>query len=80
MTHYTAENIRDILNREGNRSGFAFDKFGPYFANDERLKAMKNKFALMMENDAERQVKRIPERTKKSINRWFSFLAERYGI
>lgn len=80
MTHYTAGNIRDILNREGNRSGFAFDKFGPYFANAERLKAMKNKFALMMENDAERQVKRIPERTKKSINRWFSFLAERYGI
>lgn len=80
MTHYTAENIRDILNREGNRSGFAFDNFGPYFANAERLKAMKNKFALMMENDAERQVKRIPERTKKSINRWFSFLAERYGI
>ncbi|EAW6334757.1 hypothetical protein FGE58_24785 [Salmonella enterica] len=80
MTHYTAANIRDILNREGNRSGFAFDKFGPYFANDERLKAMKNKFALMLENDAERQVKRIPERTKESINRWFSFLAERYGI
>ncbi|EDR9398640.1 hypothetical protein CC662_24105 [Salmonella enterica subsp. enterica] len=80
MTHYTAANIQDILNREGNRSGFAFDKFGPYFANAERLKAMKNKFALMMENDAERQVKRIPERTKKSINRWFSFLAERYGI
>ncbi|ECF2145112.1 hypothetical protein ACOIPX_005653 [Salmonella enterica] len=80
MTHYTAANIKDILNREGNRSGFAFDKFGPYFANAERLKSMKNKFALMMENDAERQVKRIPERTKKSINRWFSFLAERYGI
>ncbi|ECI8027191.1 hypothetical protein E2G82_23905 [Salmonella enterica subsp. enterica serovar Ramatgan] len=80
MTHYTAENIRDILNREGNRSGFAFDKFGSYFANAERLKAMKNKFALIMENDAERQVKRIPERTKKSINNWFSLLAERYGI
>ncbi|AXC73041.1 hypothetical protein DOE59_16605 [Salmonella enterica subsp. diarizonae serovar 48:i:z] len=80
MTHYTAANIQDILNREGNRSGFAFDALGPYFVNDERLKAMKNKFSLMLENDAERQVKRIPERTKKSINRWFSFLAERYGI
>ncbi|ECI5661798.1 hypothetical protein [Salmonella enterica] len=80
MTHYTATNIKDILNRAGDRSGFAFDKFGPYFVNDERLKAMKNKFAQMLENDAERQVKRIPERTKKSINRWFSFLAERYGI
>lgn len=80
MTHYTAANIQDILNREGNRSGFAFDKFGPYFANAGRIKAMKNKFALMLENDAERQVKRIPERTQKSINRWFSFLAERYGI
>ncbi|EAT1856567.1 hypothetical protein PRB20_000097 [Salmonella enterica] len=80
MTQYTAANIKDILNREGNRSGFAFDALGPYFVNDERLKAMKNKFSLMLENDAERQVKHIPERTKKSINRWFSFLAERYGI
>lgn len=80
MTNYTAANIKDILNREGNRSGFAFDKFGPYFVNAERLKAMKNKFALMLENDAERQVKRITERTQKSINDWFSFLAERYEI
>lgn len=41
---------------------------------------MKNEFAQMLENDADRQVKRIAERTKKSINDWFSFLAERYGI
>lgn len=80
MTHYTAANIKDILNREGNRSGFAFDNFGPYFVNAERLKAMKNKFSLMLENDADRQVKRIANRTQKSINNWFSFLAERYGI
>ncbi|ENG1126328.1 hypothetical protein ABS555_002603 [Salmonella enterica subsp. enterica serovar Newport] len=80
MNHYSTANIKDILNRAGDRSSFAFDKFAPYFANAERLKAMKNKFAQMLENDAERQVKRIPERTKKSINRWFSFLAERYGI
>ncbi|EAS0547143.1 hypothetical protein EX404_20390 [Salmonella enterica] len=80
MTNYTVANIKDILNRAGDRSSFAFDNFAPYFANAERLKAMKNKFAQMLEDDAERQVKRIPERTKKSINRWFSFLAERYGI
>lgn len=80
MTNYTAKEIKDILDSAGDRSGFAFDKFGPYFVNAERLKAMKNKFALMLENDAERQVKLIAERTKKSINDWFSFLAERYGI
>lgn len=80
MTHYTAANIKDILNRAGDRSGFAFDKFGPYFVNAERLKAMKNKFAQMLEYDADRQVKRIANRTQKSINNWFSFLAERYGI
>lgn len=80
MTHYTAASIKDILNRAGDRSGFAFDKFGLYFANAERLKAMKNKFAQMLECDADRQIKRIANRTKKSINDWFSFLAERYGI
>ncbi|EQA4953206.1 hypothetical protein [Salmonella enterica] len=80
MTNYTAKEIKGILNRAGDRSSFAFDKFGPYFANAERLKAMKNKFALMLENDADRQVKLIAERTKKSINDWFSFLAERYEI
>ncbi|EAR6586704.1 hypothetical protein EW272_26265 [Salmonella enterica] len=80
MAKYTAKDIKGILNRAGDRSSFAFDKFGPYFANAERLKAMKNKFALMLENDADRQVKLIAERTKKSINDWFSFLAERYGI
>ncbi|EBJ4581175.1 hypothetical protein LB105_003978 [Salmonella enterica] len=80
MTNYTAKEIKDILDSAGDRSGFAFDKFGPYFVNAERLKAMKNKFSLMLENDAERQVKRITKRTKKSINDWFSFLAERYEI
>lgn len=80
MAKYTAKEIKDILNRAGDRSRFAFDKFGPYFVNAERLKAMKNKFSLMLENDAERQVKRITKRTKKSINDWFSFLAERYEI
>ncbi|EAA3225347.1 hypothetical protein BZT13_22830 [Salmonella enterica subsp. enterica] len=80
MAKYTAKDIKGILNRAGDRSSFAFDKFGPYFANAERLKAMKNKFARMLERDADSQVKRIAERTKKSINDWFSFLAERYGI
>ncbi|EOV0253940.1 hypothetical protein ACOIWS_005733 [Salmonella enterica] len=80
MTKYTAKEIKDILNRAGDSSSFAFDKFGPYFANAERLKAMKNKFAQMLECDADRQVKRIAERTQESINDWFSFLTERYGI
>ncbi|EHG4045854.1 hypothetical protein OD507_004584 [Salmonella enterica] len=80
MAKYTAKEIKGILNSAGDRSSFAFDKFGPYFANAERLKAMKNKFAQMLECDADRQVKRIAERTQKSINDWFSFLAERYGI
>lgn len=80
MTNYTAKEIKDILDSAGDCSGFAFDKFGPHFANAERLKAMKNKFALMLENDAERQVKRITERTQKSVESWFSSLAEIYEI
>ncbi|ECC3884314.1 hypothetical protein CSN29_26515 [Salmonella enterica subsp. diarizonae] len=80
MTNYTAKEIKDILDSAGDRSGFAFDKFGPYFFNAERLKAMKNKFSLMLENDAERQVKRITERTQKSVESWFSSLAEIYEI
>ncbi|WP_025902231.1 hypothetical protein [Tatumella sp. UCD-D_suzukii] len=75
-TAITASQIKDILNRAGDRSGFAFDKSGPYFANAERLEAMKSKFSSMVEQYAER----IPERSKKSIHNWFFFLAERYGI
>lgn len=80
MAKYTAKEIKDILNRAGDSSRFAFDKFGPYFANAERLKAMKNKFAQMLERDADRQVKRIAEHTQKSVESWFSSLAEIYGI
>lgn len=72
----TASQIKDILNRAGDRSGFAFDKFGPYFANAERLEAMKEKFSSLVEQNADR----IPERSKKAIYGWFSFLADRYGI
>lgn len=80
MAKYTAKEIKDILNRAGDSSSFAFDKFGPYFANAERLKAMKNKFAQMLERDADRQVKHIAEHTQKSVESWFSSLAEIYGI
>ncbi|EEQ2490347.1 hypothetical protein GSG79_004269 [Escherichia coli] len=75
-TAITAAQIKDILNRAGDRSGFAFDKFGPYFANVERLKAMKAKFSDLVEMNAAR----IPERTRTAINNWFAFLADRYGI
>lgn len=80
MTNYTAKEIKDILDSAGDRSGFAFDKFGPHFANAERLKAMRNKFAQMLEYDTDRQVKRIAEHTQKSVKSWFSSLVEIYGI
>lgn len=80
MAMYTAAQIKDALNKSGDCSGFAFDKFGPYFANSERLKSMKNAFKTMLDNDAVRDKKRITDRSKKSINEWFSFLANRYGI
>lgn len=75
-TAITAAQIKDILNRAGDRSGFAFDKFGPYFANAERLNAMKAKFSDLVEMNAAR----IPERTRKAIGNWFAYLADRYGI
>lgn len=74
----TAADIKTILNKAGDRSGFAFDKFGPYFANAERLKAMKGKFDELL--SVERNAARITERTRKAIADWFVFLADRYGI
>lgn len=80
MTTYTAAQVKTILNKAGDRSGYAFDAFGPYFVNDGRLKAMKAKFAEMVELDAERDVARITPRTRKAIADWFGFLADRYDI
>lgn len=76
MRKYTVANIKDILNRAGDRSGYAFDKFGPYFVNSGRLSAMKSKFADMVETHGEA----ISKRQQDSINAWFSFLADRYGV
>lgn len=73
---FTVAQIKDILNRAGDRSGFAFDKFGPYFVNAERLKAMKAKFAEMVERYGDA----ISTKQRASLNDWFAFLANRYGI
>lgn len=73
---FTVAQIKDILNRAGDRSGFAFDAHGPYFANAERLKAIKGKFAEMVEKYGDA----ISEKQRKSLNNWFVFLADRYGI
>lgn len=73
---FTVAQIKDILNRAGDRSGFAFDAYGPYFANAERLKAIKGKFAEMVEKYGDA----ISEKQRKSLNNWFVFLADRYGI
>lgn len=73
---FTVAQIKDILNRAGDRSGFAFDKFGPYFVNAERLNAIKNKFAEMVERYGDA----ISTKQRASINDWFKFLADRYGI
>lgn len=82
MATYTAAQIKDVLNRKGAQSGFAFDAFGPYFANAERLKAMKAAFKEMRETDDAREpaAKRITPRTVAAVDRWFAFLANRYGI
>ncbi len=73
---FTVAQIKDILNRAGDRSGFAFDKFGPYFANSGRLHVMKSRFAEMVE----RRAPEISEKQQASIKNWFAFLADRYGI
>lgn len=79
---YTAADIKKLLNRKGDQSGFAFDKNAPYFVNAERLKALKEHFALMVESDAERapEKKRMTARTVTAIKGWFIDLADRYGV
>lgn len=73
---FTVAKIKDILNRAGDRSGFAFDKSGPYFVNAERLNAIKGKFAEMVERYGDE----ISAKQRASLNDWFKFLADRYGI
>lgn len=73
---FTVAQIKDILNRAGDRSGFAFDAFGPYFVNSERLQAMKNKFTNMLETYGDG----ISWKQEQSIENWFKFLADRYGV
>lgn len=73
---FTVAQIKDILNRAGDRSGFAFDKFGPYYVNSERLKAIKGKFAEMVERYGDA----ISTKQRASLNDWFAFLSDRYGI
>lgn len=76
MNKFTIADIKKILNRAGDRSGFAFDKNAPYYVNAERLKALKEKFADMVEMNPGK----ISEKQKKSINDWFATLSDRYGI
>lgn len=82
MATYTAADIKKVLNRKGDQSGFAFDKNAPYFVNAERLKAMKEHFALMVESDEDRPAakKRMTSRTIDAVENWFANLADRYGI
>lgn len=76
MNKYTIADIKKILNRAGDRSGFAFDKTAPYFANSGRLQVMRTKFSDMLELNPGK----ISEKQKKSINDWFATLSDRYGI
>lgn len=73
---FTVAQIKDILNRAGDRSGFAFDKYAPYYVNAERLKAIKGKFAEMVERYGDA----ISAKQRASLNNWFVFLADRYGV
>lgn len=78
MANITAAEIKDICNRAGDRSGFAFDAFGPHFVNVERLAAIKACYERLLSN--ERNAARITERTRKAIADWFAFLEDRYCI
>lgn len=78
MNNLTAAELKTILNRAGARSGFAFDAYGPHFANVERLKAMRASYEGIL--SVERNAARITPRTHKAIEDWFKFLADRYCI
>lgn len=68
MSNVTAADIKAILNRAGDRSGFKFLRGNPFYANNGRYQAMKDKWEELREMNASK----ISPRTAASID---NFLA-----
>jgi len=71
---YTAAEIKEILNNAGDKSCFAFAKNNPYFANDERIKAMVNRW----ERFQELHIDTINSRTFQSVENWLQAFRDKY--
>ena len=71
---YTAAEIKEVLNNAGNRSSFVFAKNNPYFANDERIKAMVSRWERFQES----HIDTINSRTFQSIENWLQAFRDKY--
>lgn len=67
-TTITAADVKTILNRAGDRSGFKFLRGNPFYANNGRYTAMKDKWEDLKQMNADR----LNPRVIKSID---NFLA-----
>lgn len=67
----TAAEVKTILNRAGDRTGFKFIRGNPFYANDARYQAMREKWLELKELNAEK----ISSRTAESIE---NYLADCY--
>ena len=76
MAKFTVVEIKKILTRAGDRSGFIFSKKNPYYANAGRLRAMRDKFEEMIE----RYEDQISKRQQDSIAAWFIGFEDLYEI
>lgn len=68
----TATDVKKILNRAGDRTGFKFLRGNPFYANDTRYQAMREKWLELKELNADK----ISPRTAASIE---NFLAACYS-
>ncbi len=74
IRNYTAAEIKEVLNNAGDRSSFVFAKNNPYFANDERIKAMVSRWERFQES----HIDMINSRTFKSIENWLQSFRDKY--
>lgn len=58
-TTITATDVKKILNRAGDRSGFKFLRGNPFYANNGRYTAMNDKWQELKEMNADRLTPRV---------------------
>lgn len=76
----TIPQLKKKINALADQCGFKFDKSGPYFVNDGRIKAIKSAIQITKEDGENNPSRRyeISESQMKSLNNWVADLEHKY--